>query len=232
MKIAIMQPYLFPYLGYFQLIAAVDKFVLLDDVNFINKGWINRNRILINGKPLMFSLPLEQASQNKLIKNIQVAKDKRWTDKFLKSMEMAYKKAPQFEAVFPLVKKCIDREERIISDLIYPSLLDLCEYMGINTEIEPHSEVYHTEGLQGNEKILEICVQAKATHYFNPMGGQILYDKDKFLKKNIQISFLSPVLKAYNQNSADFVEGLSIIDVLMYNSKEQVKLHLENFNIL
>ena len=232
MKIAIMQPYLFPYLGYFQLIAAVDKFVILDDVNFINKGWINRNKIMINGKSSMFTLPLEQASQNKLIKDIKVAKDKRWTDKFLKSIHMAYKKAPHFEAVYSLVKKCMEREEKAISDLIYVGILDICEYMGIQTGIEPHSSVYLTEGLLGQDKILEICVQSGASHYINTMGGQGLYDKDKFKEKNIRISFISPVLNPYNQNCPDFVEGLSIIDVLMYNSKEQVKLQLENFKLL
>jgi len=227
-----MQPYFFPYLGYFQLIAAVNKFVILDDVNFINKGWINRNKILINGKSSMFTLPLEQASQNRLIKDIKVAKDKRWTDKFLKSIQMAYRKAPYFEAVFPVIKKCIDREENTISDLIYVGLLDICAYMGIQTEIVPHSSAYYTEGLHGQDKILEICVQSGATHYINTMGGQGLYNKDKFMEKNIRISFISPVLNPYYQNCPDFVEGLSIMDVMMYNSQEKLKLHLENFKLL
>jgi hypothetical protein len=232
MKVAIMQPYLFSYLGYFQLIAAVDKFVILDDVNFINKGWINRNRILINGKPSMFTLPLEQASQNKLIKDILVAKDKRWTNKFLKSIEMAYKKAPYFEFVFPLIKDNIEREETTISDLIYYGLVDLCKYMGIGTEIVPHSALYHTEGVHGQDKILEICVQAGATQYINPLGGQDLYTKEKFLDKNIQINFLSPELSPYPQNSSDFVAGLSIIDVLMNNNQEQIQYHLNNYKLL
>jgi len=232
MKIAIMQPYLFPYLGYFQLIAAVDKFVVLDDVGFINKGWINRNRILLNGKSTMFSLPLEQASQNRLIKDIQVARDKRWTDKFLKSIEMAYRKAPNFEAVFPIVKRIMEREQNSISALIYSSLVDLCSYIGICTDFEPHSEVYQTKGLQGQAKILEICTQSGATHYINPVGGQELYIKERFEEKGIMMSFLSPELKPYKQISPGFVEGLSIIDVLMHNSPEEVNLRLKDYKLI
>jgi len=227
-----MQPYLFPYLGYFQLITAVDKFVILDDVNFINKGWINRNRILINGKASMFTVPLEQASQNKLIKDIQVAKDKKWTNKFLKSIEMAYKKAPHFNAVYPLIKANLEREESSISELIYLGLLDLCKYMNIPTEIEPHAAVYQTAGLHGQDKILEICKQSGATQYINPIGGQDLYNKENFSESSIQLNFIIPGIKFYDQNSSEFVSSLSIIDVLMHNNKEQMEHHLNNYKLI
>jgi hypothetical protein len=232
MKIAIMQPYIFPYLGYFQLIAAVDKFVILDDVNYINKGWINRNRILINGKPSMFTVPLDQASQNRLIKDISLSHDKRWGTKFLKSIEMAYKKTPYFADFFPLIKAGVERNVQGISDMVYYSLVDICTYLNINTEIVPHSEIYHTDGLQGQEKILKICMHSNATHYINPIGGMELYDRILFNERNIDLNFLSPHLEPYAQNSDEFVAGLSIIDVLMYNSPAQVKNYLKSYTLI
>ncbi|KEO75003.1 WbqC family protein [Anditalea andensis] len=232
MKIAIMQPYLFPYLGYFQLLAAADKFVMLDDVHFINKGWINRNRILINGHSTMFTLPLDQASQNKLIKDIQVKQDKRWVSKFLKSIEMSYKKAPYFKGVFPLIQTAIEREVVGISDMVYYSLLEINKYLKIETEIVPHSGSYDTKGLQGQDRIIEICSLCGASDYINPIGGLELYDRAKFEERNINLSFLSPVLDPYPQHSDVFIAGLSIIDVLMQNSPEQVNLFLKNYNLL
>lgn len=232
MKIAIMQPYLFPYLGYFQLLAAVDRFVILDDVNFINKGWINRNRLLINGKPCMFTIPLEQASQNKLIKDIKITQYNRWAKKFLKSIEMSYKKAPYYKEIYPLIMGVLKKDVEGISDMVYHSLLDICAYLNINTEIIPHSEIFDTEGLQGQDKILQICIQSGAKHYINPVGGVDLYEKSNFSERNIDLSFLSPVLIPYNQNSADFVEGLSIIDVLMQNSPDEVKNLLNSYTLI
>jgi len=232
MKIAIMQPYLFPYLGYIQLISAVDKFVILDDVNFINKGWINRNRILINRKPSMFTVPLDQASQNKYIKDIKLTEDKRWISKFLKSIEMSYKKAPYFKEIFPIIENSFERNVLNISDLVYYSLLDICDYLNINTEILPHSAVFDTNGLNGQDKILKICIKAGATHYINPIGGKELYDKLIFTKSNIELHFLSPILKPYPQDSEEFIEGLSIIDVLMHNSPVEVKTHLNSYKLI
>jgi len=232
MKIAIMQPYLFPYLGYFQLIAAVDKFVILDDVNYINKGWINRNRILINGKSSMFTIPLVKASQNRLIKDIQISPDTRWVSKFLKSVEMAYKKAPYYDETIHLIKKIVEKKVSGISDLVHISLWEICEYLDIRTEIEPHSEKYNTEGLQGQHKILQICSEVGATLYINPMNGVDLYEKSIFEEKGVDLKFILPVLSHYPQPSRDFIEGLSIIDVMMYNSPAEIKDHLKNYKLI
>lgn len=104
MKIAVMQPYLFPYIGYFQLLNAVDMFVVFDDVNFIKKGWINRNNILVNRQKYLFTVPLKDASQNKLIKEVQIADD-GWQEKFLKTVAQSYKKAEFFDEAFALIEK-------------------------------------------------------------------------------------------------------------------------------
>ena len=129
MKLAIMQPYIFPYIGYFQLIKAVDKFVLYDDVNFINRGWINRNRILVNGQDSMFTIPLKDASQNKLINEIDVNWDNNWKGKFLKTIEQAYKKAPFYEKILPIIEKTIEVQEVQFNKIIENNLRLICEYL-------------------------------------------------------------------------------------------------------
>lgn len=122
MKLAIMQPYFLPYIGYFQLINAVDTFVLLDDVNYINKGWINRNQLLLNGKAHLFTLPLQKASQNKLINQLELSNETKWKDKLLKTIETAYKKAPQFHLVFPLISQILQYPESNLSLFIHHSI--------------------------------------------------------------------------------------------------------------
>jgi hypothetical protein len=165
MKIGVMQPYLFPYIGYFQLINVVDKFIIYDDVNYINRGWINRNRILVNGKPIYITWPLKEASQNKLINEIERIVDEKWTIKTLKTIETAYKKAPCFENVYPLIKEIITYPEINLSKYIHHSLVKLCEYMGISTVLESTSSIYNNSHLKAEERIIDICLQEKAEEY-------------------------------------------------------------------
>jgi len=231
-KIAIMQPYFFPYLGYWQLISAVDKFVVFDDVNYIKRGWINRNRILLNGKDYLFTLPLKGASQNKLINEIEVDGLNKWVEKFVQTIEAAYKKAPQYISVFDLLCRCFEYEEYNLSAFVTNSIKAVCSYLYIKTEIIPTSTIYDTRELKKDEKILSICRQEKATGYINPAGGQELYDKEKFLQNGIELSFLKMKSFKYRQFDNEFIPALSIIDVLMFNEKEEVQKYLLKYELL
>ena len=227
-----MQPYIFPYIGYFQLIKAVDKFVLYDDVNFINRGWINRNRILVNGKDSMFTIPLKDASQNKLINEIDVNWDNNWKSKFLKTIEQAYKKAPFYENVLPIIEKTIDVGEVQFSKIIENNLRLICEYLEIETEIMSSSSIYQNADKKAQERILYICSQEKANHYINPIGGFELYDKKIFANENMQMNFIKSLPVEYKQFKNDFVPWLSIIDVLMFNSREEINKFLDNYELV
>ena len=180
MKLAIMQPYIFPYIGYFQLIKAVDKFVIYDDVNFINRGWINRNRILVNGKDSLFTIPLKEASQNKLINEIEVNWDDAWKSKWLKTLEQSYKKAPCFQQVRPILEQTLEQEKTIFSEIIVENLKLINAYLGITTEIISSSSIYQNTELKAQTRIVDICLQEKANHYINPIGGIELYQKEVF----------------------------------------------------
>ena len=232
MKLAIMQPYIFPYIGYFQLIKAVDKFVLYDDVNFINRGWINRNRILVNGSDSMFTIPLKDASQNKLINEIDVNWDNNWKGKFLKTIEQAYKKALFYENILPIIEKTVEIQEAQFSKIIENNLRLICEYLEIKTEIISSSTIYQNTDKKAQERILDICLQEKANHYINPIGGLELYDKDVFANENMQMNFIKSKSVEYKQFKNDFVPWLSMIDVLMFNSKEEINKFLDNYELV
>ncbi|PKK38534.1 hypothetical protein BWI96_01830 [Siphonobacter sp. SORGH_AS_0500] len=223
MTLAIMQPYLFPYIGYFQLLNAVDKFVIYDDVAFINRGWINRNSILNNGKAQLFTVPLKEASQNKLIHEISIDTDQKWRDKLLKTIQQNYKKAPHFAAVFPIVEAVFQQSESNISTYIYNSLTMIGEYLSIATPLVKSSTIYNNQHLKAQERILDICLQEKADHYINPIGGRELYNKDLFAEHGIQLNFIRSERVEYPQLGGEFTPWLSIIDVMMFNSKEQIQ---------
>ncbi|WP_026997761.1 WbqC family protein [Flectobacillus major] len=232
MKLAIMQPYIFPYIGYFQLINAVDKFVIYDDVNFINRGWINRNRILVNGKDSLFTIPLKEASQNKLINEIEVNWDSNWKNKWLKTLEQSYKKAPYFEAILPLIQATLASEKLIFSEIIVENLQLICTYLGIGTQIVPSSSIYQNTQLKAQERILDICLQEQANHYINPIGGMELYNKEVFAEKQIQLNFIKTQAIQYPQFKNEFVPWLSILDVLMFNSVEDIKSYLDKYELI
>ena len=227
-----MQPYIFPYIGYFQLINAVDKFVIYDDVNFITKGWINRNRILNNGKDSLFSIPLKEASQNKLINQIEINWDPNWKSKFLKTLEQCYKKSPHFQEVSSIIEQtlCVDNES--ISKVIEHNLRLICNHLDIKTEIVSSSAIYQNTHLKAQERILDICLQEKASHYINPIGGLELYDSVFFEAQNIQLNFIKSKPVEYSQFKNEFVPWLSMIDVLMFNSNEKIKEFLNNYDLV
>ncbi len=232
MTIAIMQPYFLPYIGYFQLLNAVDKFVLYDDVNFINRGWINRNNLLLGGKPHLFTLPLVNASQNRLIHEVSLSEEATWRKKITKTVQQAYQKAPHFQAVFPLFEEIIHQESTDISDLVYQSLLKLTGHLGIETEIVKSSRVYGNSDLKGQDRILSICSKEGATRYINPIGGQELYDKAQFEHAGIQLNFIKSMGHSYPQFKNAFVPWLSILDVLMFNDLARTRELLLDFELV
>lgn len=232
MKLAIMQPYLFPYIGYLQLMSAVDKFVVFDDVNFINKGWINRNRILVNGKAHLFTVPLKNASQNTLIKDLKLAMDEKWKSKFLKTLELAYKRALFFDKVFEIVKEVINTKSKFIKEWHLKSFALIKNYLGMNTALVETSTKYNNRNLKGQERILDICIKENAEQYINPIGGQGLYDKQLFYNKDIKLNFLKSEEIAYQQFKNEFVPWLSIIDVMMFNSKSIIEKYLIQYELI
>ena len=218
MTLGIMQPYFLPYIGYFQLLAVVDKFILLDDVNYINRGWINRNRLLLNGAAHTFTIPLIGASQNKHICEIELVTENNWREKLLRTIQLAYTKAPYYSSVFAVLEKIIIYPSRQLDDFLLHSICEIAKYLSLDdTKIVGTSRDYNNQNLKGQERILDICLQEKTDVYINPIGGVDLYDKNTFLEKGIQLHFLQSRPITYQQGKYEHVPWLSILDVLMYN---------------
>ena len=233
MKLGIMQPYLFPYLGYWQHIYAVDKYVVLDDVNYIMRGYINRNTIMIGGKEYRFSIPIKKPSQNKLIMDTKLNfTDERKKD-FLKTLEMAYKKAPFFQKIYELIECIIMNHEDDLTEYIIYSIKEICKYLSIETPIQKSSQIKKNDLLRGEERIIEICKALDADTYINPSGGRKLYSHERFKREQINLLFLDPDMDSiqYNQFGNEFINYLSIIDVMMFNDVFQIRGFLEKYNL-
>lgn len=234
MKVAIMQPYLFPYIGYFQLIHAVDAFVIYDDVNFIKGGWIHRNRILMNGQPIYFSIPLKKRSSFIAINNTEINQDlfDKWKMKFLKSLQISYGKAPYYIETVALIEGVLNKHYLTISDLAIQSVQAICEILSVKTNILVSSkDFYNTKPLPKTERLINITKDLQGDTYVNPIGGLELYHHDDFNTKNIQLLFLKSNPIAYKQFENNFMPWLSIIDVMMFNSKDTVKSMLNEYTL-
>ena len=227
-----MQPYFFPYIGYFQLLNAVDKFILFDDVSFINRGWINRNRILLNKEPFLFSVPLDNASQNRTIKEIKVSNDRRWRNKFLKTLEQSYNTAPYFERTYALIKDILNSSDNYLKDWILKSFSLIKQELNLPVRLVESSEIYNNAELKGAERILDIAKTERAGIYVNPIGGRELYSQDEFVKNGITLLFLRTKDFSYNQFGNTFVPNLSFIDVLMFNSNSEIRSLLNLYDLI
>jgi len=219
-KLAIMQPYLFPYIGYWQLINAVDVFVIFDDVSYIKKGYINRNSILLNGQGQRITLELIGASQNKLINEIEIRGNSK---KILRTIELSYSKAPYFKEIFPIIEEILNQEEKNLAKFIGYSLEKISNYLKIDTKFLYSSSIKKDNSLKAQNKILDICSKLDAKNYINTIGGVNLYDEDRFKKEGIDLNFLKAKIINYQQFKDEFISHLSIIDVLMFNDIDAVR---------
>lgn len=231
MKLGIMQPYFFPYLGYWQLIQAVDQYVIYDDVNY-KKGWMNRNRILIGGEPAYFNVPLLKASQNKKINEIEVNHDEGLVQQNLRKIQSAYGKAPYFREVYPLVYQVLTGNGRYLSEYLADSIKLICSYLNIQTDILISSDIPKNNTLKGQDRIFDICRVLRADIYYNAIGGQQLYSYQAFRENKIKLGFIKSYPVPYRQFSKEFISNLSILDIMMFNSSKKIQEMICSYEIL
>jgi len=226
-SLAVMQPYFFPYIGYFQLMNAADLFVVYDNIKYTKKGWINRNRILRNGKDVVLSVPLRKGSDFLDIKDREISPDFKKA-KLLNQIREAYRRSPHFERTFPLVERIVLKEESNLFTFILNSIREICEYLTIRTEIVTSSSLDIDHSLAGKTKVVALCKHVGADVYINAIGGQDLYSKDDFSAHGITLKFLRSKPFEYRQLDDRFVPWLSIIDVMMFNSPDAIKECLDS----
>ena len=235
MKIGIMQPYFFPYMGYYSLIKNTDKWIILDDVQFIRHGWIERNRILKPNDGWQYiSVPLEKHAREALIKNINIRNTEDWKEKILSQVGQYRKKAPYYSQVMPFLMDAFMFQTNSISLLNAHLLNKTCNYLDIPFHYEIYSEMklkiepIHEPG----DWALNIAKAVGASCYINPVGGIELFRRDKFRKAGIDLKFLKINLVAYPQGRAVFESALSIIDVMMFNSPEEIRRMLDQYELV
>lgn len=234
-KVAIMQPYFFPYIGYFQLINMVDEFILFDTPQFIRHGWIERNNLIqLNGNKFYIKVPLIKDKRETKIFNKKINNNEDWKGKILAQLNHYKKKAPYFEETLQLVQNAMDFDTDSISMLNHHIIILICEYLKINTPIKVYSqmELEIEEVIESDEWALNICKVMKAKRYINPIGGKAFFNREKFESEGIKVDFLNSLFAPYEQFNHNFVPGLSIIDVMMFNSPEEIRKMLNQYELI
>ncbi|MHB9799777.1 WbqC family protein [Pseudomonas sp. MT3] len=230
--VSLMQPYLFPYLGYFQLIAASSLFLLGDSLQYTRRGWINRNRLLVGGQPWSFSFPLEQGSRSQAINERLLSTQMRPTSqRLLHTIRHAYSRAPCYRQVFPLVEEILEHPERNLARFAEHSIRRICHYMGIDTPIERVSELDLAPDIDRDRRLIEAVRRSGGDVYLNPEGGRHLYCPDLFHTHGVELRFLRMDELSYRQFDDNFVPSLSIIDVLMFNPPDEMQRLLGRYSV-
>lgn len=232
MKLGIMQPYFLPYIGYWQLLNAVDKYVIYDDVNFIKGGWIGRNRILLNGEPHYLNIQMSGASSNKKINEVGVKYDPVYINKSLKMLQAAYSKAPYYQEGCHLISDILQYKESNLALFLEHSIRIVCDYLGINTELLISSHLEKDNSLHGQDKVIHICRKLGCDEYYNAIGGQTLYSYNDFKESGISLIFLQSNKIYYKQLDNDFVPDLSILDCIMFNPVDKIQKYLDDYILI
>ena len=219
-----MQPYFLPYIGYWQLINAVDKFVILDDVQYITRGWINRNKIFVNGKDQWITIPLEGANRNRLINELKICSPNNWAPKLKRNIDYNFKKSQNFKEGYELFSRIIDCNTNDLSSFLVRSIKLICDFLDIDTDIILSSEISPLDILKGQARIIHICKKLNASFYYNPQGGIELYNKEEFIKENIELGFI----KTNSKNSFLY----SFLVSMMIYSRNEIQNELKNFNLI
>lgn len=225
-----MQPYLFPYIGYYQLAYHSDMFIFYDDVNYIKGGYINRNNILTKNGAQLFTLPVIKASSFKKINELFFQEDTR---KILASISQAYSKAPYFTSIFPIIEKVLNERNRNVAHMASKSIIEVFQYLDMKLHYDFSSRINYNRENNAQEKIYELCKINNADNYINAYGGMSLYDKDEFKKRNIELNFINSTPTPYTQvNSNEFIKNASMIDILMNCSKYEIINQLNNYTVI
>ena len=222
MTLGIFQPYFLPYLGYWQLLAMVDRFVVYDNIEYTKKGWINRNRFLRDGQPAYFTVPIKKGSDFLTVAARQVADDFD-REQLLRTLAASYRRAPQFATVFPVIERIVQAPFDNLFEYLHFSLGEMARFLEISTPVVVSSTIAIDHTLKAEQKVLALCKALGADRYVNPIGGQALYSPAAFAAESIRLEFLHSRPLEYPQFGGPFVPNLSIVDVLMFNPMSTVR---------
>lgn len=231
MRLGIMQPYFFPYIGYWQLMDAVDKYVIYDDVNYIKGGWINRNRILVNGEVRYFNLRLSKASPYRFINEIELLDDRVARRKLLDTLQTNYSKAPYYKSTMEVIRKILESDINNLAAFLTNQIQIIASYLSLDTEFILSSSLKKDCDLKGEDKVISICKILGADTYINAIGGKSLYSNQRFLSSGLNLFFLQSGNIEYSQFGQNYESNLSIVDTMMFCSPEEIKKMLKEYTL-
>ncbi len=243
MKVAIMQPYFLPYIGYWQLINAVDVFVVYDNIQYTKKGWVNRNRILVNGNPETITIPVKDDSHTLDICQRYLSDDYiRHAERLINKIAECYHKAPMFDRVFDVIKEILEYGAWLRNDpeckpdlfhFLITSIRRIAKYLEIDTKIVVSSTINADHALKSDERVMSICKALGADTYINPIGGVELYSKQQFKDNGIELHFLKsdPLTYPQYKDESCCVQSLSILDVMMFNPSARIRDYLKMYHL-
>lgn len=237
MKVGLMQPYFFPYIGQFQIINAVERFIIVDELQYIKSGWMHRNRILnqnTDWQYIMMPVGKHRLALNTLIRDVFISEGDQWKKKILSQLIVYKKIAPFYHDIYNLLAECFETTEKNLARLNGFFFKKVCDYLEIPFKIEISSEMNfdYSTVIDKEDRGIKMLQQLGASELINPPGGVELYSKENFSAHGLTISFLKPNLREYNQRRPEFQPGLSIIDVMMFNSKEEIGKMLNDYELL
>jgi|TARA_R110000796_G_scaffold91387_1_gene195478 hypothetical protein len=232
-RVAIMQPYFLPYIGYFHLVNSVDEFVIYDNIQYTKKGWINRNRILVNGSVKTITLPLKKGSDYLDVGDRYLASSwEQDREKLLNIIKQNYQKAPYFSTVYPLIQECINVSETNLFKFILNTLNKLNSYLDISTKITTSSTLNIDHSLKSQSKVIAICRELNASTYVNAIGGQGLYKVQDFEDEGLALKFVKSPPLLYKQYKNEFIPWLSVLDVVMFNEKQAIINYTNDYTLI
>ena len=230
MILASHQPYFLPYLPYWQLIHAADRFLIGDDYAYMVGGWIPRNRIRVQGRPQYLRVEVSDRSCHRLICDTFLAPGRR-EDK-LRTLEMAYHKAPFFADAFPVAERILRCEEPNLAVFLEYSIREVAAYLGITTPIGRTSDLPGNRLLKRENRIYDFCRRIGADTYVNAIGGRALYRGDAFARQGIRLQFLQTAYPSYPQGGGPFLRDLSVLDAMMCCSRERLHALLDDYTLI
>ena len=228
-----MQPYFFPYIGYYQLMNYVDIFILYDKIQYTKRGWVNRNRIALNDKIISITLPINKDSSKLNIDQRYLADI--WPDyknKLLNKLTTSYSKAKHFKDVIHLIEYIFSYKDLRLDKFLFNSIIQIKKYLDIETKIVISSEIENNDfHLRGEKRVINLVEACNGTVYINLSGGKNLYSKDNFKSQGINLKFLTSELLSGGRLFDKYIPNLSIIDLLMHYSKEEVRILLSKYKL-
>jgi WbqC-like protein family len=231
MILGIMQPYFFPYLGYFDLINYSDRWIVFDEIQYIRHGWMNRNRIFHPKEGWQYIIvPLKKHGRDVLIRDVEINEETDWRGRIIGQLQHYRRRSPYFERIIKLVDECLSVDEHFLSRMNTAILDKVCQHIGIPFQYQYFSEMNLKLDTveEPGDWALRISETMGAKEYVNPRGGEGIFDRAKFEKAGIKLTIRNVPPIEYECKGYEFVPGLSIIDVLMWNSPDKIRGCLES----